>query len=231
MLDTIFNTAEGTSNLNIETVDALLCIGIALVLGLIISLIYIYTNRKKRFSTNFAITLVILPAMVSIVIMLVGSDIARAFSIAGVFALVRFRSVPGDSKDISHVLFAMAIGLATGMGYITLAIVATVIIGAAYFVLTVTNYGVIAKVEKTLRITVPENLNYQGTFDDLFKEYTDKISLEKVRTTNMGSLYELTYQLTFKKDADEKKFIDELRCRNGNLCIMLCRAAENGEML
>ena len=168
--------------------------------------------------------------MVSIVIILVGSDIARAFSIAGVFTLVRFRSLPGDSKDISHVLFAMAIGLAAGMGYIVFAAVATVIIGVVYYILMMTNYAVIRNVEKTLRITIPENLNYQGAFDDLFQEFTDKIYLDKVRTTNMGSMYELTYQLIFKKDADEKKFIDELRCRNGNLSILLCRA-EVVEML
>lgn len=230
MLDTIFETSEGSTTLSIVPADALICIGVALVLGLIISMIYIFTNRRKRFSTNFAITLVILPAMVSIVIILVGSDIARAFSIAGVFTLVRFRSLPGDSKDISHVLFAMAIGLAAGMGYIVFAAVATVIIGVVYFILMMTNYGVIRSVEKTLRITIPENLNYQGAFDDLFQEFTDKIYLDKVRTTNMGSMYELTYQLIFKKDADEKKFIDELRCRNGNLSILLCRA-EVVEML
>ena len=230
MLDTIFETSEGSATLSIVPTDALICIGVALVLGLIISMIYIFTNRRKRFSTNFAITLVILPAMVSIVIILVGSDIARAFSIAGVFTLVRFRSLPGDSKDLSHVLFAMAIGLASGMGYIVFAAVATVIIGVVYFILMMTNYGVIRNVEKTLRITIPENLNYQGAFDDLFQEFTDKIYLDKVRTTNMGSMYELTYQLIFKKDADEKKFIDELRCRNGNLSILLCRA-EVVEML
>jgi len=127
-------------------------------------------------------------------------------------------------------LFAMAIGLASGMGYIVFAAVATVIIGVVYFILMMTNYGVIRNVEKTLRITIPENLNYQGAFDDLFQEFTDKIYLDKVRTTNMGSMYELTYQLIFKKDADEKKFIDELRCRNGNLSILLCRA-EVVEML
>lgn len=230
MLDTIFETSEGSTTLSIVPLDALICIGVALVLGLIISMIYIFTNRRKRFSTNFAITLVILPAMVSIVIILVGSDIARAFSIAGVFTLVRFRSLPGDSKDISHVLFAMAIGLAAGMGYIVFAAVATVIIGVVYFILMMTNYGVVRNVEKTLRITIPENLNYQGAFDDLFGEFTEKVYLDKVRTTNMGSMYELTYQLIFKKDADEKKFIDELRCRNGNLGILLCRA-EVVEML
>ncbi len=230
MLDTIFETTTGSTSLNIEPVDALLCIGVALILGLIISLIYIYTNRKKRFSTSFAITLVILPALVSIIILLVGSDIARAFSIAGVFTLVRFRSLPGDSKDISHVLFAMAVGLASGMGYLVFAAIITVIVGIVYFGLMMSNYGVLRNVEKTLRIMIPENLNYQGAFDDLFQEFTDKIYLDKVRTTNMGSMYELTYQIIFKKNADEKKFIDELRCRNGNLNILLCRA-ETVEML
>ena len=220
MLNNIF---EVGSVVEISMTKALICIAVSLVLGFIISLIYIATDRKRRFSTNFAITLVLLPALVAIVIMLVGSDVARAFSIAGVFALVRFRSVPGDSKDISHVLFAMGIGLASGMGYVTFAAVVTVIIGIVYFILMVTNYGVIKNVEQTLRITIPENLNYQGAFDDLFDKYTERVYLDRVRTTNMGSLYELTYLIILKKNADEKAFIDDLRCRNGNLSIILCR--------
>lgn len=225
MLETILDkTTETTSTLNITLSNALICIATALILGLIISVIYIFTNRKKRFSTNFAITLVLLPALVSIVIILVGSDIARAFSIAGVFALVRFRSVPGDSKDISHVLFAMAIGLASGLGYIAFAAITTIIIGVVYFILMISKFGVIKNIEKTLRVTIPENLNYQGAFDDLFDEFANNIYLDRVRTTNLGSMYELTYQIIFKNGADEKKFIDELRCRNGNLSIILCRA-------
>lgn len=221
MLKTILET---TSTEGLNTKDALICIGVALVLGLIISTIYIISDRKKRISTNFAITLVILPAVVAIVIMLVGSNVARAFSMAGAFALVRFRSVPGDSKDIANVFFTMAVGLSAGLGYVTFAAIVTVVIGLVYLLLMITGYGVVKNIEKTLKITIPENLNFNGTFDDVFKEFTNDFTLDRIRTTNLGSMYELTYLVTVKKDIDEKKFIDELRCRNGNLNIILCNS-------
>lgn len=227
MLETILDTTSGI----ISTKEALICIGAALGMGLIISLIYIFSDRTRRISTNFAITLVILPAIVAVVIMLVGSNVARAFSMAGAFTLVRYRSVPGDSKDITSVFFVMAIGLATGLGYIKFAIVITALIGVVYLVLMLSGYAVMKVTEKTLKITIPENLNFQGAFDDLFEEFTTKRSLERVRTTNLGSLYELTYIIMMKKDADEKKFIDELRCRNGNLNIILCNTETPKELL
>lgn len=219
MIETIFDNTSGV----IYTSDALKCVLASLGMGLIISLIYMFSDRKRRISPNFAITLVILPAIVSIVIILVGSNVARAFSIAGVFSLIRFRSIPGDSKDITSVFFAMSVGLANGLGYIKMAAIITLLIGIVYFVLMITGYGVLKPTEKTLRIMIPENLNYQGAFDDVFKEFAKNYYLEKVRTTNLGSLYELTYIIVFKKDADEKKFIDEIRCRNGNLNITLCQ--------
>ncbi len=227
MLESILDTTSGM----ISTKEALICVGVALGMGLIISLIYIFSDRTRRISTNFAITLVILPAIVSVVIMLVGSNVARAFSMAGAFTLVRYRSVPGDSKDITSVFFVMAIGLATGLGYIKFAIVITGLIGVVYLVLMLSGYAVMKVTEKTLKITIPENLNFQGAFDDLFEEFTTKRSLERVRTTNLGSLYELTYIIMMKKDADEKKFIDELRCRNGNLNIILCNTETPKELL
>lgn len=227
MLETILNTTSG----NISTKEAMICIGAALGLGLIVSLIYIFSDRTRRISTNFAITLVILPAIVTVVIMLVGSNVARAFSMAGAFALVRFRSVPGDSKDITSVFFAMAIGLATGLGYVKFAAMITGTIGVVYLILMVSGYAVMKSAEKTLKITIPENLNFQGVFDDLFDEFTTKHSLERIRTTNLGSLYELTYLIRMKKDGDEKKFIDEIRCRNGNLNIILCNTETPRELL
>ena len=222
MLETILET---TSTEGLRTKEALICIGVALALGLIISIIYIFSDRKRRLSTNFAITLVILPAIVTIVIMLVGSNVARAFSMAGAFALVRFRSVPGDS--IASVFFAMAVGLATGLGYISFAVIFTGVIGGAYLLLMLTGYGIVKNLPKTLRITIPENLNFNGTFDEVFNEYTTDVTLEKVRTTNLGSMYELTYNISLKKDADQKKFIDDLRCRNGNLNNQFFNAEKN----
>ena len=220
MLDTIFETdLDQTINLSLDTM--LLSVIAALILGLIISFIYIYSDKEKKYSTSFAISLVILPAVVAVVIMLVGSNIARAFSMAGAFALVRFRSIPGDSKDISTVFYAMAVGLAAGLGFVGYAAIITLIIGAVYFVLVRAGYGKRRNGYKTLKIMVPENMSFSRAFDDLFEKYADDVKLIKVRTTNMGSLFELTYDISVKKDTDEKEFIDELRCRNGNLNILL----------
>jgi len=215
----MFETILLETELSISRV--LICMGVALALGLLVSIIYILSDKKKGYSTNFAITLVILPAIVAIVIMLVGSNVARAFSVAGAFTLVRFRSVPGDSKDIASVFFSMAIGLAAGMGYITLAIVIAAVIGVVYLILMRSPYGKRSSVHKQLRITIPENLNYEGTFDDIFEEYTTRISLDRVKTTNLGALYELTYSVSIKDNVSQKDFIDKLRCRNGNLNIIL----------
>lgn len=194
---------------------------VALLLGLVISIVYLTITHGDDRSPNFALSLVILPTIISVVILLIGGSIARAFSMAGVFALIRFRSVPGDSKDISFVFISMAVGLATGMGFITLAAGITALLCLVLIVVSKMGFGVIKRNEKRLRITIPEDLNYQGAFDDLFKKYTKKCEMQKVRTANLGTLFELTYKIAFKEDISEKEFIDELRCRNGNLNIQL----------
>ncbi len=171
--------------------------------------------------------MIILPAVVTVIIMLVGSNIARAFSLAGAFSLVRFRSTPGDSKDISYVFLSMAIGLATGMGYIGFAAIVTLILCLTMILLSQLNFGVIKTIDKQLRITIPEDMNYQNVFDDLFQKYTNKSTLERVKTTNLGTLYELTYGVTMKNDNEEKEFLDELRTRNGNLNIILSLKESN----
>lgn len=225
MFETIFEATP------ISTKGAIISLVVALVLGFLISLIYILSDKKKNYSSHFALTLVLLPAIVAVVIMLVGSDIAKAISLGGVFALVRFRSVPGDSKDIMSVFFTMAVGLACGMGYVNMAITIAVVIGIIYFLLTRFGYAEKRNIPNQLKITIPENLNYQGAFDDLFEEYSDGASLEKVKTTNLGTLYELTYNINLKKDIDEKQFIDSIRCRNGNLKIILNKMPERTEVL
>lgn len=194
-------------------------------------MVYIFSDRRKRYSPHFAFTLVILPAVVCAVIMLVGSDIAKAISLGGVFALVRFRSVPGDSKDIASVFYCMSVGLAAGMGYVIFAVILAVVIGCLYATLNLFRYAEKRSVAKQLRITVPENLNFQGAFDDLFETYTDGAQLERIKTTNLGTLYELTYDVYMKADANEKEFLDSVRCRNGNLNITLCRSPERTDVL
>lgn len=225
MFKTIF---EGTVVTDTQTI---ICMVVALMLGFLISGAYLLGNKKENNSPHFAFTLVLLPMIVTIVIMLVGSDIAKAISLGGVFALVRFRSVPGDSKDITNVFFAMATGLACGMGYIVLAIVFTVFVSLVYIILVKTNYGVIKSNKKVLKITIPEDLSYQDVFADVFVEYTKGAEIVKVKTTNLGTLYELTYDVALKDNVNEKEFIDAIRCRNGNLNISLSMVEKTSEML
>lgn len=225
MLTSILSTTEGTETyINLQ--DGVLCIGAALLMGFLISLVYLFVAKKQNSSRNFAISMVILPVIISIVIMLVGSNVARAFSLAGVFSLIRFRSAPGDAKDITIIFLAMVAGLASGMGFLTLGFLLILIGGAVLLLLYQLGYGQNKAMVKELRITVPEDLNYQDAFNEILGNYTEKYSMQKVKTTNLGSYFELTYQIQMKKDADEKAFIDALRCRNGNLKIALGVVAE-----
>lgn len=216
MFETILTTDGG-----MEIAAVLTCLLVALVLGVVLSLVYMLSDNTRKYSVNFAITLVILPAIVALVIMLVGSNVARAFSVAGAFTLIRFRSVPGNSRDITCIFFAMAIGLTAGIGYVSLAAIVTVSVGGIYVILMRSPYAKHKGERRQLRITIPENLNYEGAFDEVFAAFTDSCSLERVKTTNLGALYELTYSIVLKNDISQKDFIDQLRCRNGNLNIIL----------
>ena len=200
----------------ITPVIFLICTAVSLVLGVLTALVY---KHKTRCSQSFAITLAILPAIVQVVIMMVNGNIGAGVAVAGAFSLVRFRSAPGTAKEIGAIFLAMAIGLATGMGYVTLAALFFVIIGLFMLVLNLVKFGDDDENERTLKVTIPENLDYDGIFDDLFKQYTRKTSLEKVKTSNMGTLYELEYSVILKSREIPKAFIDEIRTRNGNLNI------------
>ncbi len=221
MFDTIFEDMSLTSGLSISIGKVLICIAVSLLLGVIISLAYFLTTPRKDRSASLVLSLVILPTIVAVVIILIGGNLARAFSMAGIFTIVRFRSVPGDSKDISFVFLEMAVGLATGLGYLTLGAVIAVVIGAVIVLVNKSGYGVSRQNEKLLRITIPEDMNYQGVFDPIFAEYTSHVRLQKVKTSNMGTLFELSYDIILKTETREKEFIDALRCRNGNLGIAL----------
>lgn len=229
MFETIF--AESTADLSIRVGDTLICILAALLVGLAISGIYYFTTTVKSRSVNFLISLIILPAIVAIVILLVGENVARAFSLAGIFTLVRFRSIPGDSKDITFVFLSMAVGLSMGLGYLTLGAVITVIMGAVLFAAHKLGYGMDRQKEKRLKITIPEDMNYQDAFEDLFRKYTDHCEMIRVKTTNMGTLFELSYDVIMKKDVSEKEFIDLIRCRNANLNIQLGMKESNSQQL
>jgi len=196
--------------------EFLLCIAAALAIGMLISLFCMWGENCSK---SFLIALVLIPAIVSVVIIMVNGNIGTGVAVAGAFSLIRFRSVPGTAKEIAAIFLAMAAGIVTGMGYIGYAVLTVMFIGAIDMLLTKTHFGEknVPARNKTLRITIPEDLDYAGVFDDLFEEYTTKCHLASVKTSNMGSLFKLTYNLTLKEADKEKEFIDKLRCRNGNL--------------
>lgn len=197
--------------------DALMCTAAAIVLGVIIAAIYMASGTYTK---GFVITLAVLPALVQAVIMMVNGNLGTGIAVLGAFSLVRFRSVPGSSKEIVSIFFSMAVGLAAGMGQLVYAALFTVVVGAVFLLLCKSNFGKEKTDEKELKITIPENLNYADIFDDIFKEYTQNAKLVRVKTTNLGSMFELSYHITMKKEADEKQMIDAIRCRNGNLTIV-----------
>jgi hypothetical protein len=176
---------------------------------------------KNTYSKPYVVTLVLLPVIVQYVIMLVNGNLGIGVAVAGAFTLVRFRSVPGSAKDIVSIFLAMAVGLATGMGYIGIAAVLLISAGGVMLILQSTSFAEPGKRLKSLKITIPESLDYDGAFDELFNKYTSSFELTKVKTTAMGSLFELFYEIKLKPGANEKEFIDSLRCRNGNLSISL----------
>lgn len=196
-------------------------VAVAVVIGLVIAFVYTLISKKDGYNKSFIVGLALLPAIVAAVILLVGSNVARAFSMAGAFALVRFRSAPGSAKDISIVFFSMASGLACGLGFVTFAVCFTVLILVVLVIISVTGFGGSSEYKKQLRITIPENLNYMTVFDDVFEKYLSENVLRKVKTTNMGTMFELTYECRMKDDNTQKQFIDELRVRNGNLNITM----------
>ena len=200
----------------------LVCTAVSLLLGMGTAFISMY---KAKCTQSFAITLAVLPAVVQMVILLVNGNVGAGVAVAGAFSLARFRSAPGTAREIGVIFLAMAIGLAAGMGYTGLAVLFFVIVAAVMLLLTRFNFGGSKRSERILRITIPENLDYEGLFDDLFQKYAENCSLEKVKTSNMGTMYELQYRIALKDAKIPKAFFDEIRCRNGNLNIVCGREA------
>jgi hypothetical protein len=208
----------------------MLTIIISFILGALISFTYMKTNNKNgMYSQNFALTLVIIPTVIAIIVLLIGSNVARAFSLAGAFSIIKFRSAPGDPKDISYVLFTMAAGLACGVGFFGYAGLFTAFLCVLMFMLSIFDFGSKKTMHKLLKITIPEDLDYEGAFDDIFAEFTTTHELIKVKTTDLGSLFQLVYTVTMDKEVSQKAFLDALRCRNGNLNITLSMNADNSE--
>jgi hypothetical protein len=219
MFDSIFETV--TTDASFTTSNLLVSLCVALALGLIVSVLYMKTHKYGTPTQSFALTLVVLPAVITVIILLVGNSVARAFSLAGAFSIIRFRSAPGDPKDITYVLFTMAIGLACGMGYLIYGAIVAVLLCVVMAALHFLRFGQAGQNLRLLKILIPENLNYSGAFDEILKRHTRIYQKAKVKTADLGSLYELQYVLTVDGKFDEKAMIDELRCRNGNLSITL----------
>lgn len=224
MLDLMFTSVLGSTEsvaANVTTGGFLLCSVASLVLGAACALIYMF---RHKYSRNFVVTLALLPLVVQTVITLVNGNLGAGIAVMGVFNLVRFRSIPGSAKDIGSVFFAMAIGLATGMGYLSLAVLFTAIMGIANVAYVLSPFGRMQTVERELHLTVPEDLEFEGVFEPVLEHYADSFELVEVQTSNMGSLYNLTYLMKLRADASVKELMDELRCYNGNLKVALVPA-------
>lgn len=219
MFESILSDVTGT----LSVTSSILCMVTAIALGLVIAVVHMVTSK---YSKNFVISLAILPALVQVVIMMVNGNLGTSVAVLGAFSLIRFRSLPGNAKEITSVFFAMAIGLALGMGHIFFAVYITLIISAIILILSKTKFGNIREQEAKLKIVIPEEMDYTTVFNDIMDEYTKKYNIEKVKTINMGSMYELIYNIVLDKEKNEKEFIDKLRVRNGNLNISIMRLEE-----
>lgn len=222
MLNNLFRGVFDTSLESVISVEKfLLCIVVSLLIGLFLAVVHGY---KSHHSQSFLVTLALLPAVVCVVIMMVNGNVGAGVAVAGAFSLVRFRSAPGSAREISAIFLSMGAGLIAGMGYLAYAVLFTLILGTFSFL-----YNWFCKwqegrdTSKILHVTIPENLDYGQVFDEILEQFTKSYELMNVKTSNMGSLFKLTYQIELKRDVSEKEFIDKLRCRNGNLEIMLSR--------
>lgn len=204
----------------ITPLSFLICTATALVLGLLVALCFSF---RAQFSGSFSITLAILPAIVCVIIMMVSGSIGAGVAVAGTFSLVRFRSEAGTARQIGAVFLVVALGIACGMGYVVLAAIFFAIVTVFFLLLTAVNFGAQTGARRELRITIPEDLDYEGIFDDLFATYTSGHTLDRVKTTNMGTLYEISYTVTLKDEKKIKAFLDEIRMRNGNLTVICGR--------
>ena len=218
MLESIFSTTLAN---NLSVLTFLFLLGVALILGFAISLLYVKTHEKEEYAATFPTTLIMLPVITAVIVLLVGTNLASAVSIGGTFALIRFRSAPGDPKDIAYTFLSVAIGVCVGVGFWAYGILFTLIMCAVLYSITRNSWGVPKTHQMHLKIEIPEAMNYAGLFDDIMSKYTVSSSLKTIKTANFGSLCELHYIITPAAGFDSKAFLDALRSRNGNLNISL----------
>ncbi len=219
---------QSAVNMDFPSVGQVLtCIVTALVLGILIGLVYMFTHRKTGYTQSYVFTMPMLSSLVATIILMMclltnGTlGLTASISLTGAFSLVRFRSVPGDPRDIAYIFFAMAMGTVCGIGFVGYACLVFLILAALLIVFNLLDFAAPKTQDMTLKITIPENLNYNGLFDKVFEKYTTSFVLRRVKTTDFGTLFDLIYSIRVKTDADQKKFIDEIRALNGNLNVTL----------
>lgn len=230
-MDKIFGSILDQATYETARVDLktfLICTGVAIALGIIIALSYAAKNNNC--SRNFIVSIATLPVVVEVVILLVNS-LTTGIAIAGLFNLVRYRSIPGNSREITNVFMATVAGVTVGTGYIAYAVLFSIIVVITNLIVSCTSLGKAPERLKTLRITVPESLDFEGIFDDIFEKYTTMHEVDRIKTTNMGSLYQISYTVKLKSGVSEKEMIDEIRVRNGNLDIVSSRQEQNVNLL
>lgn len=224
-MDNLFNNILTNVSSEITVFSAVLTMLVALFFGAVIAFTY-YITQKEAYQRSLAITLLMLPIILSVIIVFIGSNIARAFSLAGTLSIIRFRSAPGDPKDIGFIFFDIAAGLACGVGLFGYGIVFVLILCAVIIIAEKIHLFEKRAEYRMLKITIPEDLNYSGAFDDILNSYTKSYTLTKIKTTDLGSLFELVYKVSVADGIDEQKFLNELRTRNGNLTIIFCEASQ-----
>lgn len=225
MQDFLYNLTSGDYATVLSWQSVLEVVISASIIGFVISLVYMLTHKKEGYSQAFCVSLILLAPIVGMVILVIGNNVATAFSLAGAFALVRFRSAPGDPKDIAFVFMSVTMGLTCGLGYWIYAAIAVAVLCVIILILHFVNYAGKKGNTYELKITVPETLNYVGVFDDVLKKYTNSFKLSRVKSVDFGALFELSFSVNLKDDKDIRKMLDELRAMNGNLKIMLSTEA------
>lgn len=225
-MSNLFDTVLANISEGMTPLSAIITMIIALILGGAIAFTYRKTQDAALYQRSLAITLFMLPIILSVIILFVGSDIARAFSLAGTLSIIRFRSAPGDAKDIGFIFFDIAAGLSCGVGLYAYGALFVLVLCLALIILEKAHLFKPHSIQKMLKITIPEDLNYSGAFDDIFNTYTKKYTLTRIKTTDLGSLFELVYSVSMLEGINEQEFLNELRTRNGNLTIMLCEAPQ-----
>lgn len=215
----MFNSILSDEVSTLSVINVMICFAVAIILGLEIAFVHMKTSNK--YNKNFIITLAILPILVQVVMMMVDGNLGTSVAVLGAFSLIRFRSIPGNSREITSIFFVMAIGLSLGMGQVWFAIFITVVISILLLIFFKTKFGEKSESIRNLKIMIPEDLDYDEVFEDILKKHTLSYNLEQIKTTNMGSMYELKYEIILKNKESSKAFIDALRVRNGNMKITL----------